>query len=203
MLNLAKKKKVELTGSQNHRKEESTLALKLTGYIDSSFTRALSLSPSVFPSHFYFCILATFKWELQPLLALEPTLTASMPKTKTDLLFLLQLEQFGVRKGLMWMHSMSMYSFPGSASGKEPAHQGRRRRRCGFGPGSGRSPGGRNDNLFQYSCVENPMNRGTWWATVHGVPKNWAWLSGWECMHTQSGYTAIFKMCLHSPFLSP
>ena len=41
-------------------------------------------------------------------------------------------------------------------------------------PGSGRSPGGRNDNLFQYSCVENPMNRGTWWATVHGVPKNWA-----------------------------
>ena len=150
MLNLAKKKKVELTGSQNHRKEESTLALKLTGYIDSSFTRALSLSPSVFPSHFYFCILATFKWELQPLLALEPTLTASMPKTKTDLLFLLQLEQFGVRKGLMWMHSMSMYSFPGSASGKEPAHQGRRRRRCGFGPGSGRSPRGGNGNPLQY-----------------------------------------------------
>ena len=47
MLNLAKKKKVELTGSQNHRKEESTLALKLTGYIDSSFTRALSLSLSL------------------------------------------------------------------------------------------------------------------------------------------------------------
>ena len=42
-----KKKKVELTGSQNHRKEESTLALKLTGYIDSSFTRALSLSLSL------------------------------------------------------------------------------------------------------------------------------------------------------------
>ena len=36
-------------------------------------------------------------------------------------------------------------------------------------PGWGRSPGGRNDNLLQYSCLENPMDRGAWWATVHGV----------------------------------
>lgn len=39
-------KKVELTGSQNHRKEESILALKLIGFIDASFTRTLSLSLS-------------------------------------------------------------------------------------------------------------------------------------------------------------
>ena len=36
-------------------------------------------------------------------------------------------------------------------------------------PGSGRSPGGRHGNPVQYSCLENPMDRGAWWATVHGV----------------------------------
>ena len=35
--------------------------------------------------------------------------------------------------------------------------------------GSGRSPGERNDNPLQYSCLENPTDRGAWWATVHGV----------------------------------
>ena len=39
-------------------------------------------------------------------------------------------------------------------------------------PGSGRSPGGRHDNPFQYSCLENPMDRGAWQATVHGVTKS-------------------------------
>ena len=36
-------------------------------------------------------------------------------------------------------------------------------------PGSGRCPGGRHDNPLQYSCLENPMDRGAWRATVHGV----------------------------------
>ena len=39
-------------------------------------------------------------------------------------------------------------------------------------PGWGRSPGEGNGNPLQYSCLENPMDRGAWWATVHGVPKN-------------------------------
>ena len=38
-------------------------------------------------------------------------------------------------------------------------------------PGSGRSPGGGNGNPLQSSCLENPMHRGAWWATVHGVAK--------------------------------
>ena len=38
--------------------------------------------------------------------------------------------------------------------------------------GSGRSPGEGNDNLFQHSCLENPMDRRAWWATVHGVAKS-------------------------------
>ena len=39
-------------------------------------------------------------------------------------------------------------------------------------PGSGRSRGG-DDNPLQYSCLENPMDRGFCWATVHGVAKSW------------------------------
>ena len=38
--------------------------------------------------------------------------------------------------------------------------------------GLGRSSGGGNDHPFQYSCLENPMDRGTWWAAVHGIAKS-------------------------------
>ena len=41
-------------------------------------------------------------------------------------------------------------------------------------PGLERSPRGWHGNVLQYSCLENPMYRGTWWATVHGVRKNWS-----------------------------
>ena len=44
-------------------------------------------------------------------------------------------------------------------------------------PGSGRSPGGGHDNPLQFSCLENPMDRGAWWATVHGVTKSQTRLS--------------------------
>jgi len=40
----------------------------------------------------------------------------------------------------------------------------------------GRSPGGGNGNPLQYSCLENSMNRGAWWATLHGVAKSQTWL---------------------------
>ena len=43
--------------------------------------------------------------------------------------------------------------------------------------GSGRSPRGRNGNPLQYSCLENPMERGAWWAVDYGVTKNWTQLS--------------------------
>ena len=39
-------------------------------------------------------------------------------------------------------------------------------------PGSGSSPGEGNGNPLQYSCLENPMDGGAWWATVHGVAKS-------------------------------
>ena len=44
-------------------------------------------------------------------------------------------------------------------------------------PGWRRSPGEGNGNPFQYSCLENSMDRGAWWAIVHGVEKSWTQLS--------------------------
>ena len=44
-------------------------------------------------------------------------------------------------------------------------------------PGSGRSPGGGHGNPLQYSCLENPMDWGAWWATVHRVAQSQTWLS--------------------------
>ena len=46
-------------------------------------------------------------------------------------------------------------------------------------PGSGILLGEGNGNLLQYSCPENPMDRGAWQATVHGVAKSWTRLSMW------------------------
>ena len=46
-------------------------------------------------------------------------------------------------------------------------------RDTGLIPGSGRSPGGGHGNPLQYSCLEDSMDRGAWWATVHGVEKSW------------------------------
>ena len=48
-------------------------------------------------------------------------------------------------------------------------------------PGSGRSPGGEHGNPLQYSCLENPMDRGAWLATVHGAIKSQTRLSDLAC----------------------
>ena len=59
-------------------------------------------------------------------------------------------------------------NFPGGSVVKNPpANAGD----LGSIPGSGRSPGEGNVNPFRYYCLENPMNRGAWQATVHGVTK--------------------------------
>ena len=63
-------------------------------------------------------------------------------------------------------------SFLGSTSGKESVCQCRRCKRLGLIPGLGRSPGGGHGNPLQYSCLENPIDRGAWWATFHGVAKS-------------------------------
>ena len=50
-------------------------------------------------------------------------------------------------------------------------------RDMGLIPGLGRSPGGGHGNPLQYSCLENPMDRGTWWAKLHGAAESQAQLS--------------------------
>jgi len=57
-------------------------------------------------------------------------------------------------------------------SDKESACQAGDIRDMGSIPQSGRSPGGGNGNLLQYPCLENPMDRGAWRSTVHGVVKS-------------------------------
>ena len=57
-------------------------------------------------------------------------------------------------------------------------------------PGSGRSSGRENGKPVQYSCLENPMDSGTWWVTVHGVAKSWTQLS----THTDT--------CIFTPTIS-
>ena len=78
--------------------------------------------------------------------------------------------------------------FPGGAGGKKPASSCRRLKRHSFIPGSGRSPGEGHGNPLQYSCLENPMDRGAWWATIHGVSKSQKWLK-WLSTH-------VFTFCL-------
>ena len=62
-----------------------------------------------------------------------------------------------------------MLDFPGGSAGKESAlNEGD----LGLIPGLGRSPGQGNGYPLQYSCLENFMDRGAWWATVHGAAKS-------------------------------
>ena len=76
--------------------------------------------------------------------------------------------------------------FPDGATGKEST--------CNSGdtgdmdsiPGSRRSPGVGNGNPLKYSCLGNPMDRGTWWATVHGDVKSQTQLSNWAHTHTHT-----------------
>ena len=64
-----------------------------------------------------------------------------------------------------------MQGFPGRLMVKnQPGNSGASRDN-GSIPGSGRSPGGGPSNPLQYSCLKNPMDRGTWQAIVHGVTK--------------------------------
>ena len=60
--------------------------------------------------------------------------------------------------------------FPGGSDSKESI--------CNAGdqdsiPGLGRAPGGGHGNSLQYSCLRIPMDRGAWWATVHGLTRSW------------------------------
>ena len=66
-------------------------------------------------------------------------------------------------------------------------------------PGPGRSPRGGHSNPLQYFCLENPMDRGVWWATVHRVTKSWTWLKRLSTMLTyNSAGVSLFLIYLPS-----
>ena len=96
------------------------------------------------------------------------------PKTvknyeRSEILFYLQTNKVAY-------HSVRL---PRQHSGKESACQCRRLKRRGLYPWVRKIPGIGDGNPLQYSCLENPMDRGAWWATVHRVAKSWTQL----CMH--------------------
>ena len=90
------------------------------------------------------------------------------------------------------LHTKGTQGVSGGASGKEST--------CKTGdmgpiPGSGRSSGGGHGNPLQYSCLENPMDRGAWWATVHGVTKSQEW-SNWACMQASTHLSSFWVRTL-------
>ena len=72
------------------------------------------------------------------------------------------------------MHIHLLLGFPCGSDGKASSYNAGD---LGLIPGSGRASGEGNGNPLQYSCLENPMDRGAWKATVHGVAKSWTQLS--------------------------
>ena len=69
---------------------------------------------------------------------------------------------WGAGEGLPWWLSGKESSWNAGASGD-----------VGLNPGSGRSPGGGHGNPLEYSCLENPLDRGVWQAIVYSVTKSW------------------------------
>ena len=77
---------------------------------------------------------------------------------------------------------------------KNPPANAGDRRNVSVIPELGRSPGGGHGNPLQYSCLENPMNRGNWRATVHGVAMSWTLLKWLSTQHHD--YFGLFtKFC--------
>ena len=69
-----------------------------------------------------------------------------------------------------WEHQQKA---PNSLVIKSPPANAEDIRDSGLIPGSGRSPRGGDGDSLQYSCLQNPMGRRAWWATVHGLSKDW------------------------------
>ena len=72
---------------------------------------------------------------------------------------------------------LNKLGFPDGSVGKEPTCYAGDTGDVGSIPGSGRSPGGGNGNPLQSSCLDKPMDRECWWATVHRVAKSQTGLS--------------------------
>ena len=91
-----------------------------------------------------------------------------------------------------WMILIDFTALPRMLSGKESA--------CNAGDVGliRKTPRRQNCNPLQYSCLENPMDRGAWWATVHVVTKSWAWRRNSTCTHNASLVTFCYPHSVSS-----
>ena len=106
------------------------------------------------------------KIQIKTLANLQPYVMSSNSKVRHLSTFNLSKDQ---NKSYDHFFNSIRLWFPGGSAVKDlPANA----RDLGSIPGSVRSPGKGNGNPFQYSCLENPMDRGAWWATVHGVTES-------------------------------
>ena len=104
-------------------------------------------------------------------------LSVTQPESPLGMSFLMLCEIFNVLISFICLFlaiPCSIWGFPSGSDSKEFA--------CNAGdrdliPGSGRALGEGNGYPLQYFCLENPMDRGTWWATVLGIAKSWTWPS--------------------------
>ena len=84
---------------------------------------------------------------------------------------------------LIWDEAVLPKGFLGGSAAKESACNAEAVGDTGSIPGLGRSPGGGHGNPLQCPFLENPVDRGTWWATVREVSESWTWLKQLS-MHT-------------------
>ena len=106
---------------------------------------------------------------------------------RTVIVYILQLlNQSHMR---IWYSLVHYTDFLGGSDGKASGcHAGD----PGSIPGSGRSPGEGNGSSLQYSCLENSMDWGAWWATVRGVAKTQTRLSDFTFFHFSTLYSQLF-----------
>ena len=101
---------------------------------------------------------------------------------------------------LYWVNKV-YNGLPQWLTGKEFAHNARDVGNMGLIPGSGRSPGGGNGNPLKYSWLENPMDRGAWWAIVNRTAKSWTQLKWLNTHHGCCGvlYLPCFQIKARIP----
>ena len=95
------------------------------------------------------------------------------------------------------MNIWIILGFPVCSDSKESTFNARDQ---GSIPGSGRSHGEGNGYPFQYCCLENPMDRGAWWATVHGIAKSWKNWVTFTCMWIILTPLLLIKIILAMPY---
>ena len=104
-------------------------------------------------------------------------------------------------EGLKWVspsNRLSFIGFPHGSVVKNPLANAGEAEDSGSIPGSGKSTGGGNGNPLQYSCLGNPMDRGAWWAAVHGVTKSQIWLNTQVFINSINRMWLLFLCCLSS-----